>query len=162
MIIPYSPDLGKVSMLTNIPWLLQIYFATYPPHSVLLTISHFSFQYIFLSCHPVLSFSLFLHSPISLNFAFLSTFLLSFYLSPFQLSIYSSFLSLPPSSSLSFLIYSSSIFFPFASTEKSIRTVWCWNANLPQSYINQTLPPRQKREEELLSCLEVEEQLSVL
>lgn len=37
MIIPYSPDLGKVSMLTNIPWLLQIYFATHPPHSVLLT-----------------------------------------------------------------------------------------------------------------------------
>lgn len=163
MIIPYSPDLGKVSMLTNIPWLLQIYFATYPPHSVLLTISHFSFQYIFLSYHPVLFFSLFLHSPISLNFAFLSTcppFLLSFPISTFYLFF------LPVPSSLVFSVFSHLFLvhlFPFCFHRKIHQNhVMLKRQPAAELHKSKTLPPRQKREEELLSCLEVEEQLSVL
>ena len=57
---------------------------------------------------------------------------------------------------------SSVIFLSSPRTEKkSIRSLWFWNANLPQSYINQALPPCQREEKELPSPLKVEEQLSV-
>ncbi len=90
-------------------------------------------------------FSLPFHSP---QFPFLSLHFspfISLYLCSSPLSIYSPFLSRPPSSPLPFLICSSSVFFfPSPCAEKSIRSLWCCNANLPQSYINQTLPPCQK------------------
>lgn len=152
MIIPYSPNLGEVSMLTHI---LRLSSPFCSPQNLLLLLSIY-----FSSCHP---FALFLHLPQSHSSLLV---LLSFYPPPpiSTLFILPSRPFLPRL--LSFLIYSSSIFPPLVPAEKSIRSVWCWNANLPHSYINQALPAHQKKKKRrrtpFFFVLKVEEQLSVL
>lgn len=159
MIIPYSPDLGKVSMLTNIPWLLQIYFATHPPHSVLLTFL-LSIYFPLLSPCPFL----FTVSPLS----YFSQFRIPLHLSSFPFIFpHFNFLFILPS--CPFLVFSvfSHLFlvhlFPFCFHRKIHQNhVMLKRQPAAELHKSKTLPPFQKREEELLSCLEVEEQLSVL
>lgn len=130
---PHSPPLSLFSV-SILTFLSFTFFSFHlcPPQFPFLT---FSFPFSHSSC---------LHFPLK----HLSTFYL------FSLSLYLS----SPHWFLFYLLR----FFSSSRRRKSIRRLWCWNADPLLSYINQALRPCQKREKELPSSHKVEEQLSVL
>lgn len=148
----------------------EFLYSSSSPRHILLFLSFFPSSSHFISPFFKIYFFTFPCLSILLNFLFTPFLVLLFWSSFHFTSTHLCFLFILPSypvlpnlSAVSHLLVFYLFFPSLLLTQKNpSEAMLCWNANLPQSYINQTLRPCQKEKEPPPPFLKVEDQLSAM